>query len=46
MAGVVPNYRNALYFSLENYTSLGLTRVNVDDRWRMLAPMWLSGCAT
>jgi hypothetical protein len=39
MAGVVPNYRNALYFSLENYTSLGLTRVQVDDRWRTLAPM-------
>ena len=33
------SYREALFFSFENYTSLGLTRVQVDDRWRMLAPM-------
>lgn len=37
--GVVPSFRNALFFSLENYTSLGLTRVGVDDRWRTLAPL-------
>jgi hypothetical protein len=37
--GVVPTFRNALFFSLENYTSLGLTRVAVDDRWRTLAPL-------
>ena len=37
--GVLPNYRQGVYYSLENYTSLGLTRVDVGDRWRMLAPM-------
>lgn len=37
--GIVQGYRNALFFSLENYTSLGLTRVGVDDRWRTLAPL-------
>lgn len=36
---VLPNYREGVYYSLENYTSLGLTRVDVDDHWRMLAPM-------
>lgn len=39
MAGVLPNFRQCVYYSLENYTSLGLTRVNVDEKWRMLAPM-------
>ena len=38
-AGVLPGYRESIFFSLENYTSLGLTRVNVPDHWRMLAPM-------
>jgi hypothetical protein len=33
------SYRAALFYSFENYTSLGLTRVQVDERWRMLAPM-------
>ena len=37
--GVLSSYRECVFYSLENYTSLGLTRVNVDDRWRMLAPM-------
>lgn len=37
--GVVPAYKNALFYSLENYTSLGLTRVQVDETWRALAPM-------
>lgn len=37
--GVLPHYRDGVYYSLENYTSLGLTRVTVDDHWRMLAPM-------
>jgi len=39
MAGALSIYRECIFYSLENYTSLGLTRVNVDDRWRMLAPM-------
>ncbi|MCA3561922.1 MAG: hypothetical protein IOC82_12935 [Aestuariivirga sp.] len=39
LAGALLAYREGVYYSLENYTSLGLTRVNVDDRWRMLAPM-------
>ena len=39
MAGALPSFRQGIYYSLENYTSLGLTRVDVDDRWRMLAPM-------
>ena len=34
-----PNFREGVYYSLENYTSLGLTRVDVADHWRMLAPM-------
>lgn len=37
--GALTVYRECVFYSLENYTSLGLTRVNVDDRWRMLAPM-------
>jgi len=37
--GAIPAFREGVYYSLENYTSLGLTRVDVDDRWRMLAPM-------
>jgi hypothetical protein len=39
VAGALDVYRECIFYSLENYTSLGLTRVNVDDRWRMLAPM-------
>lgn len=39
LAGVLDSYRECIFYSLENYTALGLTRVNVDDRWRMLAPM-------
>ena len=37
--GVLPNYRESIFYSLENYTALGLTRVEVADKWRMLAPM-------
>lgn len=37
--GAAPSFREGVYYSLENYTSLGLTRVDVADRWRMLAPM-------
>ncbi|MFO1148110.1 MAG: hypothetical protein U1E62_07005 [Alsobacter sp.] len=37
--GVVPTFRNALFYALENYTSLGLTRVQVDETWRTLAPL-------
>lgn len=37
--GVLPAIREGVYYSLENYTGLGLTRVNVSDEWRMLAPM-------
>lgn len=39
LMGVLPNYREGVYYSLENYTGLGLTRVEVADAWRMLAPM-------
>lgn len=39
MFEVLPNYRDSVFFSLENYTSLGLTRVQVNEYWRMLAPM-------
>jgi len=39
VAGALSVYRECIFYSLENYTSLGLTRVNVDDHWRMLAPM-------
>lgn len=37
--GATPNFREGVYYSLENYTGLGLTRVDVADHWRMLAPM-------
>lgn len=37
--GATPNFREGVFYSLENYTGLGLTRVDVGDRWRMLAPM-------
>jgi hypothetical protein len=37
--GAVRTYRDAVFFSLENYTSLGLTRVQVDEIWRTLAPL-------
>ena len=37
--GATPSFRQGVYYSLENYTSLGLTRVDVGDKWRMLAPM-------
>lgn len=39
LMGVIPTYRNSLFYSLENYTSLGLTRVQVDETWRTLAPL-------
>lgn len=39
LMGATPNFREGVYYSLENYTGLGLTRVDVADRWRMLAPM-------
>lgn len=39
LEGAAPNFREGVFYSLENYTGLGLTRVNVPDRWRMLAPM-------
>lgn len=39
LMGATPSFREGVYYSLENYTGLGLTRVNVGDRWRMLAPM-------
>ena len=39
LGGALTSYRQGVYYSLENYTSLGLTRVDVDDHWRMLAPM-------
>jgi len=38
-AGVLDRYRDCVFFSLENYTSEGLTQVTVPDAWRMLAPM-------
>lgn len=38
-AGALPVYRECMFYSFENYTSLGLTRVNVGEEWRMLAPM-------
>ena len=37
--GATANFREGVYYSLENYTGLGLTRVDVADHWRMLAPM-------
>lgn len=37
--GVLGNFRDSVFFSLENYTSEGLTEVTVDQKWRMLAPM-------
>lgn len=39
LEGATPNFREGIYYSLENYTGLGLTHVDVADRWRMLAPM-------
>ena len=39
MAGILDSYDQRIFYSFENYTSLGLTRVDVDDQWRMLAPM-------
>ena len=39
LMGATPDFRQGIYYSLENYTGLGLTRVDVADRWRMLAPM-------
>lgn len=38
-AGAVGSYHSGVFFALENYTSLGLTRVQVDERWRTLAPL-------
>ncbi|MFO1090039.1 MAG: hypothetical protein U1E46_10750 [Hyphomicrobiales bacterium] len=38
-SGALQGYRQCLFYSLENYTSLGLTRVQVDDTWRALAPL-------
>ena len=38
-AGIVPHFRNALFYALENYTSLGLTRVQVAPEWRTLGPL-------
>lgn len=37
--GALPTFREGIFYSLENYTALGLTRVDVGDKWRMLAPM-------
>jgi hypothetical protein len=37
--GILGRYRDCVFFSLENYTSEGLTQVTVPDEWRMLAPM-------
>ncbi len=39
VTGVLPTYHQCLFYALENYTSLGLTRVQVDDSWRILAPL-------
>ena len=39
MAGILDSYDQGIFYSFENYTSLGLTRIDVDDQWRMLAPM-------
>lgn len=39
LAGALPTYREGVFYSLENYTGLGLTRVQVPEKWRMLAPM-------
>lgn len=39
MAGILDSYDQRIFYSFENYTSLGLTRVDVGDTWRMLAPM-------
>ncbi len=39
MEGALPSFRQGIFYSLENYTALGLTRVDVSDHWRMLAPM-------
>jgi len=39
LSGVLPSYRESVFYSLENYSGLGLTRVQVSDHWRMLAPM-------
>lgn len=39
LAGALPSFREGVFYSLENYTGLGLTRVQVPDKWRMLAPM-------
>jgi hypothetical protein len=39
MAGILEGFDQRIFYSFENYTSLGLTRVDVDNRWRMLAPM-------
>lgn len=37
--GAVHHFRDAVFFAFENYTSLGLTTVEVDERWRTLAPL-------
>ena len=39
MEGALSSFRQGIFYSLENYTALGLTRVDVGDEWRMLAPM-------
>lgn len=39
MTGILDSFDQRIFYSFENYTSLGLTRVDVGDKWRMLAPM-------
>ncbi|MFQ8431308.1 ion channel [Amaricoccus sp. W119] len=38
-AGLIPIFRDAYYFTLESYTTLGTGIVNPPDDWRLLGPL-------
>jgi hypothetical protein len=38
-SGEIPTFEKALYFSSQNYTTLGYGDVILSDRWRLLGPL-------
>jgi len=37
--GVIPDLRDAYYYVLESYTTLGEGQVSLPDRWRLIGPI-------
>lgn len=37
--GIIPNFRNAYYYVLEAYTTLGEGNVSLPDEWRLAGPV-------